>query len=1101
MRKMNRLLSSLLVASLLLSSASQIVFGQDEANTGNTVYLPLVSSTTQSEQTDQATETDPDLLQTVDGSISPLSSESTDKAAIQAAAVNAAGTLRPVSLIVTFDSNFDVNSLQAAGQVIHRYQKVFNGASLVTMSNQVEAISTMAGVTGVYLDEMQKLDTDASPAFIGALSAWKSLGGQKNAGEGITVGILDSGIWPEHPSLSDPDPSGKPYGAPVVMPGANGFGPRGAKNTCDFGNTAANPNDAPFTCNNKLIGAYNFIDTYKAVVGLLPGEFDSARDDNGHGTHTATTSAGNGNVAASIFGVSRGLVSGIAPRAHVIAYRVCADQGCYGSDSLAAIEQAILDRVNVINFSISGGGAPYSDAVELGFLKAYENGVFVAASAGNSGPGADTVAHRGPWVTTVAASTSDRQFASTVTLTADNGDTLTLQGVSVTDGVSAPKPVVISPDPGCGPLAAGTFNGEIVVCNRGGIGRVEKGFNVLNAGASAMLLRNLITQDVETDNHFLPTVHLNGPAGDSLIAFLGSHTGVMATFTPGATTAALGDVMAGFSSRGGPAQTLGINKPDVTAPGVQILAGASPQHVDVASGPNGELFQAIAGTSMSSPHVAGAGAIIKAMHPDWTPGQIKSALMTTAKVNGIVKEDEVTPATPYEYGGGRIDLSAAGNPGVTFDESAANFVTLKDQLWNANYPSVYHPGLPGSLTVQRTAKNVTNRKTEWTITTSTDKPDWKISVQKELKIPAGGQASFNITIDARSVPIGQVRHGFVWMKFGKIQLHIPVSFVRSQAVVTINKSCAPAIFAKKQSTTCTISMQNTSFNPAIVTMTDKLPNEMEVVKGSLVGGTLVKENLLSFNGTLAGAQPPLVSAALSNQSPAGYLPLSGFGIAPIGGVGDETISNFTVPAFVYAGEIWTRIGIVSNGYLVVGGGTGADIQYINPNPVPNASVPNNFLAPFWTDLNPGAAGKVRIGTLTDGVSSWLIVDYENMENFSDGVPNSFQVWIGVNGVQDINFVYGSVSGGDGGALTVGAENRFGSSGNAIYQDGVGTAPTPTNTTGYEVGVTSVPGAAGGIQTITFKMKGEKKGKWQNCAEMTSNLFQGIAISCANGEVK
>ena len=138
------------------------------------------------------------------------------------------------------------------------------------------------------------------------------------------MGILDSGIWPEHPSLSDPDPSGKPYGAPVVMPGANGFGPRGAKNTCDFGNTAANPNDAPFTCNNKLIGAYNFIDTYKAVVGLLPGEFDSARDDNGHGTHTATTSAGNGNVAASIFGVSRGLVSGIAPRAHVIAYRVCA---------------------------------------------------------------------------------------------------------------------------------------------------------------------------------------------------------------------------------------------------------------------------------------------------------------------------------------------------------------------------------------------------------------------------------------------------------------------------------------------------------------------------------------------------------------------------------------------------------------------------------------------------------------------------------------------------------------------------------------------------------------------------------------------------------
>lgn len=148
-------------------------------------------------------------MQAVDGSISALSSESTDKAAIQAAAVNAAGELHPVSLIVTFDSTFDVNSLQSAGQVIHRYQKVFNGASLVTMSNQVEAIANMTGITGVYLDEMRKIDTDATPSFDPAVSAWNTLGGQQNAGEGITVGILDMGICEIHLSLSDPDPSGK----------------------------------------------------------------------------------------------------------------------------------------------------------------------------------------------------------------------------------------------------------------------------------------------------------------------------------------------------------------------------------------------------------------------------------------------------------------------------------------------------------------------------------------------------------------------------------------------------------------------------------------------------------------------------------------------------------------------------------------------------------------------------------------------------------------------------------------------------------------------------------------------------------------------------
>ena len=175
----------------------------------------------------------------------------------------------------------------------------------------------------------------------------------------------------------------------------------------------------PFTCNDKLIGAYAFTDTYMQFIGALPGENCdnatgecSARDADGHGTHTASTAAGS-RANASIFGINRGTISGMAPGAHVIAYRVCLDQGCFESDSVAAVGQAIEDGVDVINFSIGGGATPYSDPVEIAFLEAYDNGILVNASAGNSGPGAATADHGGAWVNTVGASTSDRHFLTT----------------------------------------------------------------------------------------------------------------------------------------------------------------------------------------------------------------------------------------------------------------------------------------------------------------------------------------------------------------------------------------------------------------------------------------------------------------------------------------------------------------------------------------------------------------------------------------------------------------------------------------------------------------------------------------------------------------
>ena len=1015
--------------------------------------------------------------------------------------------LSAVSVIVTFDESVDASQLAAVsgGQVVHSYSKVFNGASLVVAGDKVDALAGVGGVTGIYLDEMQTLNTDASPEFIGAPAMWDALGGQESAGEGVIVGILDSGIWPEHPSVADPDPLGNAFPAPPTVPGSNGI-INGPRSTCDFGDTAFNTDDDAFACNNKLIGAYDFTDTYKAVIGLIPTEFDSARDSNGHGSHTMTTAAGNAGVAAELLGVDRGTVSGIAPRAHVISYKTCGAQGCFSSDNVAAVEQAILDNVDVINYSISGGSDPYNDVVELAFSRAYENGVFVAASAGNSGPTADTVAHRGPWTTTVGASTSDRHFLSTATLVADNGDTLELVGASVTAGVDTATDVVLASDygdVGClSPFTAGTFSGQIVICERGTIARVAKSFNVAAGGAGGMLLYNPTNQGLATDNHFIPSVHIDGDEGVELNAFMDTHTGVTATFTDGLATEVDGDWMASFSSRGGPGQTLGISKPDITAPGVQILAGHTPLPEDETGGLPGQLFQSIQGTSMSSPHVAGSAALVAALHPDWTPGQIKSALMTTANPDHM-KEDGVTPADNFDMGSGRVDLATAGNPGLTISDTTANYVALEDELWHSNYPSLYIPVMPGVINTERTVQSELDSASYWKASVETP-DDVVVLVTPYLNVPAGGEATFDIRVDARNVPLGEVRHAVVtYERIGSgMSMRFPISMVRQQPAITLEHTCDPLVFARRDTTDCTISITNTTFEDTYGELYNVFPRELRLKRNSVTGAYAFGNKALYVEGILAGAEPPLVNVAVDPlASPFGYFyPLSLFGSTLEVSSSDESISNFTVPSFEFAGETYSQIGIVSNGYIIVGGGTQADVDFINTD-LPDAAIPNNVLAPFWTDLNPAFGGRILLNTLTDGVNSWIVVEWEAVSNYGDGELNTFQVWISYSQADDVSFTYGDVSDGDGGFLTVGAENAFGNSGGTVYFDGVGTPPSPSFPAGdFEVDVFTVPGAPGETHTVTYTVKGVRRGEYQNCAQVTSDAFFGTNHACLLGEV-
>jgi subtilisin family serine protease len=958
-------------------------------------------------------------------------------------------------------------------KVSQRLRTVYGGVATAVPANKIGELLKIPGVAAIQKDQLRKPLTDSSSAFIGATSLYPTLGGKSNAGKGVIVGVIDTGAWPEHPSFADLGNLNTP---PAKADGT----PR----TCDFGDNPLTPATDVFVCNRKLIGGEKFLDTYDAVIG--DDTYHSARDSGGHGTHTATTSAGNVLATAPVLGVDRGPLNGIAPGAWVSVYKGLGPQGGFDSDLTAAVQQAVLDGVSVINYSISGGSTPFTDSTELAFLDAYAAGVFVSASAGNSGPGAATTDHVGPWVTTVAASTQTREFLSTLTLTS-GADTLVLTGASITAGAGSLPVVLSSAAPYSNnlctaPAAPGIFTGKIVACQRGVNARVEKGFNVMQGGAAGMILYNATLADVETDNHWLPTVHLAD--GTSFVAFMSAHpAGVNGSFTAGQKHNGQGDVMAAFSSRG--PGGFGI-KPDITAPGVQILAGNTPTPDAIESGPPGQYFQAIAGTSMSAPHIAGSAALLKALHPTWTPGQIKSALMTTAK-KSVVKEDTVTPADPFDYGSGRVDLTKAGTPGLTFDESAARMFALGNDPMNAvhlNLPSINIPLLPGRVTTTRLAKNVTTQNQSYKVTASAPAGS-KITVSpSSFNLAPGDSMRLTITVSSNA-PTGQY--------FGQIKLDpsrnslpdlfLPVAFVPQQGSVSLTQSCGAASVPLNGSTTCTVTATNNSFGDAQADFVTTVNSNLNITGAS--GASVQNPKKATKTAvTLAGATLGVPSIA-PGSSPAGYLPLDLFGITPIA-IGDEEILNFSVPSFSYNGKDYARIGVDSNGYIVVGGGTAEDNNCCALTQIPDTARPNNILAPFWTDLDGTGAEGIFAATLTDGVNTWLVIEWR-VNVFGTTDDNHFQTWIGLNGVQDISFTYdptdlpGDPNGQD---FLVGAENEDGSGGAQLP---MGTLPTA------DLVVTSTDPTPGASVSYTVNVRGVSQGGGVVTTEMTATTVPGVTV--------
>lgn len=581
--------------------------------------------------------------------------------------------------------------------IIHTYDTVFHGFSAKLTALEVEKLQSLSHVITVIPEQIRTLHTTRSPQFLGLKTADRAgLLHETDFGSDLVIGVIDTGIWPERQSFNDRDL------API---------PSKWKGHCVAGR------DFPASsCNRKIIGAKYFSGGYEATSGKMneTTEYRSARDSDGHGTHTASIAAGRYVSPASTLGYAKGVAAGMAPKARLAVYKVCWNGGCFDSDILAAFDSAVADGVDVVSLSVGGVVVPYHlDVIAIGAFGASDAGVFVSASAGNGGPGGLTVTNVAPWVATVGAGTIDRDFPADVKL----GNGRIIPGVSIYGGPGLTPgrlyPIVYagSTEHGGGENGDGYSSslclegsldpkfvkGKIVVCDRGINSRAAKGEVVKKSGGIGMILANGVFdgEGLVADCHVLPATAVGAIGGDVIRSYIAASA--ESRSPPTATIVFKGTrlrvrpapVVASFSARGPNPESPEILKPDVIAPGLNILA-AWPDRVGPSSVPSDTRrteFNILSGTSMACPHVSGLAALLKAAHPDWSPSAIKSALMTTAYIvdnKGDTMLDESTGnvSSVFDYGAGHVHPEKAMDPGLVYDISSYDYV---DFLCNSNY--------------------------------------------------------------------------------------------------------------------------------------------------------------------------------------------------------------------------------------------------------------------------------------------------------------------------------------------------------------------------------------------------------------------------------
>lgn len=626
-----------------------------------------------------------------------------------------------------------------------RWTRALNGFTVSLTAAEASQVAALPEVAGVIVDESYELDTDVSTEAMGATAVWDGTGGLPGVkGEGMVIGIIDSGINPSNPQFAASVPvSAGGDGHVVTNPRGRHYG------MCDSDNTAQY--EESFACTDKLIGAYDFDGD--------PDVFDGVA----HGTHVAATAAGN-RITAPDGAFAGRTVTGVAPHANLIAYDVCnndEDGGCYSSMTLSAIEQAIADDVDVLNYSISSANvSPWFNLVSRAYLNARASGISVATSAGNSGFNQHplTSVAASPWLTSVANLQRPGRNSVLVDLSGPGSAYLPeMSGLSGGGSMAAAAPIVR----GTAASTTGSYAfcradmldpakvaGKIVVCDRGGtdptgvsLSRVSKAEAVLAKGGVGVILVDVnTTQTPVADPYALPGVHLTMAQGNSLKSWLATAPAASGRIAESATSI---DFLNATSSRGANSHTDTI-APTVAAPGTTILAAGG------VGDPAGGTWQEMTGTSMASPHVAGSLALLAQLHPTWTPAELQSALSSTA-VPGV-RDSDNKPATAHMTGVGALDVSRAARAGLLFDVDIDDYMAAEDDSSTLNLPSMARNRCADSCSWTRTA--TANTDGVWTASVEGKTSGLTVSLPTDTwSLTAGAELNLSVSASTATLPI------------------------------------------------------------------------------------------------------------------------------------------------------------------------------------------------------------------------------------------------------------------------------------------------------------------------------------------------------------
>ena len=725
---------------------------------------------------------------------------------------------------------------------LYSYRYSLNGFAARMSDVQAEKIRHLPEVLHVWEDEIRPLATNNSAEFLELFDNDDGLRGPRGlSGEDVVIAFIDSGVARNHPALNDSKQSGpsicESSWADVSFLGAwlcrehksspltlLYDAPEDWNGTCEEGDGWTVDD-----CNNKLIGARYFFDGAVASGPIDDGEFFSPRDVDGHGTHTATTAAGN-RTNASAFGTFLGRIQGIAPRARVAVYKACwlrpdtTRATCNTSDLALAIDTAVGDGVDIINYSVGNTRRDVTAPDDLALMAATRSGVLAVVAGGNEGPALGTIGSPAgaPWVITTAASSRDGQHAleaMEVLTPASIAGRYAVKEASFTPALSVEGPieadlVLVDDDddtladgnPGttidaCEPLVNdGDISGNIAFIERGGCEFVTKIRNAEDAGAVAVVVFNIAGDPIVMTRLSLqtavgiPAVMVGQADGDLMLGELeaGETVEVVLNKSLFLTVEDTGNKLGTFSSRG-PAPIDDILKPDVTAPGINILAGFTP---DAANTNSGESFGFLTGTSMAAPHVAGVAALLKQAYPDWSPAALKSALMTTA-YQDVTLQDSDNSANPFDFGAGHIAPNEAYSPGLVYETSndeydavacgidspavdasrCASLETAGLSLAGAdmNQPSIAMSRIIGEQTVTRRVTNVSD--TSGTYTAGIENPPgMAVTVSpNSLSLGPGQTGSFDVTVRYQDGPLDLWRFGSLTWESDEHTVRSPIA--------------------------------------------------------------------------------------------------------------------------------------------------------------------------------------------------------------------------------------------------------------------------------------------------------------------------------------